>query len=62
MRRRLVQVSIVAMLALTLSGCGRLRDWLSPFRGLNSDRPNSIFSDPEAGQYRQPRDNEYLPE
>jgi hypothetical protein len=61
MRRQIARLSIVGMLALLLAGC-TLRDWVSPFRGLNSDRPTSVYNEPEVGQYRQPTVTEYPPE
>ncbi len=61
MRRQLARLLIVGMLALSLAGC-KLRDWLSPLRGLNSDQPTGVYNDPEVGQYRQPTATEYPPE
>ena len=42
-------------LAVATSGCGGLRDWLTPFRGLNSD---VSYGEPGVGQYRQLGDQE----
>lgn len=49
---------VVLSFAVLASGCGGLREWLAPFRGLNSD---VNYSEPGVGQYRQPADHEPQP-
>jgi len=50
---------ILLSLALLTSGCGGLRAWLAPFRGLNSDVQ---YGEPGVGQYRPPGDQDAQPD